>query len=128
MCLNFVIGAETDLIIRSLQEEKRQLQSDLRAVNQELVNYEKALGQGGYDAHRLRVLHLADNPASRAFADTQQLINQLKAENASLRADGTVNSRSSAAEDAAPAELSRQLQAAEKRLQRLREVFVEIQR
>lgn len=131
--LTLTVDCPLDKRIRSLEDANSQLQADLKALNQELARYEAALGQGGYDAHRLRVIQLANNPASRAFADSQRAIEQLKAENAALRssiktppdesaAGANSVARSGGGNDLA-ADLSRQLQAAEKRLQRLREMF-----
>jgi hypothetical protein len=130
------------LILTDLLEKTRvirQLEKDLKASDEQIAIMEKALGQGQYDQENFRVLQLANNPASLAFADRDQALRMLQDENRELR-ERVKGYLTSVKEDAMqvdlvmPAgsfnaleleneQLKKQSQDLEKKMMRLKEVY-----
>lgn len=118
---------------REREREAAASTEEAARLAQQVALVESRLGQGLFDPATTRVLHLRDNPESAARkAEAEDRAALLEAENRALRAQldaaGTGGAGAAAAAAAAVADAEkvvaeRRVREAEKRLQRLQEVF-----
>ncbi|XP_077852075.1 mitotic spindle assembly checkpoint protein MAD1 isoform X5 [Macaca mulatta] len=120
------------LKVEELEGERRRLEEEKRMLEAQL---ERRVLQGDYDQSRTKVLHMSLNPASVARQRLREDHSQLQAECERLRGllramerGGTVPTDLEAAAASLPsskevAELKKQLESAELKNQRLKEVF-----
>uniref|UniRef100_A0A8D2EBD4 Mitotic spindle assembly checkpoint protein MAD1 n=1 Tax=Theropithecus gelada TaxID=9565 RepID=A0A8D2EBD4_THEGE len=120
------------LKVEELEGERRQLEEEKRMLEAQL---ERRVLQGDYDQSRTKVLHMSRNPASVARQRLREDHSQLQAECERLRGllramerGGTVPTDLEAAAASLPsskevAELKKQVESAELKNQRLKEVF-----
>ncbi|XP_011885084.1 PREDICTED: mitotic spindle assembly checkpoint protein MAD1 isoform X2 [Cercocebus atys] len=120
------------LKVEELEGERRRLEEEKRMLEAQL---ERRVLQGDYDQSRTKVLHMSRNPASVARQRLREDHSQLQAECERLRGllramerGGTVPTDLEAAAASLPsskevAELKKQVESAELKNQRLKEVF-----
>ncbi|KAJ3297394.1 coiled-coil domain-containing protein mad1 [Rhizoclosmatium sp. JEL0117] len=117
---------------RKLEDKVKQLEKEVENFDNQIFVLERAIGQGAFDRDNLKVLQLAENPESKAFAIRKELLDTLQAENKALKARllGSEFGGLVPVEVVKSIELeSRRLQGLiderDKRILRLREVFMD---
>ncbi|KAJ3008840.1 UNVERIFIED_CONTAM: coiled-coil domain-containing protein mad1 [Siphonaria sp. JEL0065] len=118
--------------IGRLKTENTLLQKEVENFDNQIFVLERAIGQGAFDRKNLKVLQLAENPESKAFAIRKELLDTLQAENKALkeRLSGSEYGALVPAEVVKSFELEGRrllgvIEERDKRIARLREVFTE---
>ncbi|KAI8830658.1 spindle assembly checkpoint component Mad1 [Chytriomyces cf. hyalinus JEL632] len=118
--------------LNSLTADKAVLEKEVENFDQQIVVLERAIGQGAFDRANLKVLQLADNPETQAFAIRKEKLDALEAENKALQARllGSEWGALVPVEIVKTAEMECQrlmklIEERDKRILRLREVFSE---
>ncbi|TPX56857.1 hypothetical protein CcCBS67573_g09307, partial [Chytriomyces confervae] len=118
--------------VNSLTTDKAVLEKEVENFDQQIVVLERAIGQGAFDRANLKVLQLADNPETQAFAIRKEKLDALEAENKALQARllGSEWGALVPVEIVKTAEMECQrlmklIEERDKRILRLREVFSE---
>ncbi|KAJ3230971.1 coiled-coil domain-containing protein mad1 [Chytriomyces hyalinus] len=118
--------------VKSLTTDKAVLEKEVESFDQQIVVLERAIGQGAFDRSNLKVLQLADNPETQAFAIRKEKLDALEAENKALQARllGSEWGALVPVEIVKTAEMECQrlmklIEERDKRILRLREVFSE---
>ncbi|KAJ3128773.1 coiled-coil domain-containing protein mad1 [Nowakowskiella sp. JEL0407] len=68
-----------------LKMENQLLKQQVGVLDEQIGVYERRLGRGEYDASRIKVLQLIDNPESQEYAIRTESLDLLRKENKSLR-------------------------------------------
>ncbi|KAI8619071.1 spindle assembly checkpoint component Mad1 [Chytriomyces sp. MP71] len=118
--------------LHTLQSEKEGFVKEAETLHRQIHVLETAIGQGAFDRTKLKVLQLAENPETRAFAIRQETLETLQVENKALQARllGSEFGALVPVEVVKSAELECQrlcklVEERDKRIMRLREVFTD---
>ncbi|KAI9345209.1 hypothetical protein BDR26DRAFT_932299 [Obelidium mucronatum] len=77
---------EMEQKLAKFQTENARLQVEVENFDNQILELERALGQGAFDPDKIKILQLAENPEATAFAIRKELLDTLRAENDALKA------------------------------------------